>query len=154
MGMFSLFFILIFMHALRSGKPFLSVLRLFFFLLYIYLYIYIPLYIYIYFWDSTSCQAINCCDLAMCWSGCCQQTAEWHPSKNVDLQNFRSHTLFSLYLPLGVTNNEIFLMAQDTDYISMDFSSWINSVFNSLICNLFKNIDLCMFCMRAQFGAY
>lgn len=51
-------------------------------------------------------------------------------------------------------------MVQDTDYISIDFNmsrtycSWINKVFNSLIYNLFKNIDLCMFCMRAQFGAY
>lgn len=69
------------------------------------------------------------------------------------------HTL-CLYLLLGVTDNETFLMVQDTDYISMDFNmsrtycSWINNVFNSLICNLFKNIDLCMFCMRAQFGAY
>lgn len=69
------------------------------------------------------------------------------------------HTL-CLYLLPGVRPNEIFLMVQDTDYISMDFNmsrtycSWINNVFNSLICNLFKNIDLCMFCMRAQFGAY
>lgn len=69
------------------------------------------------------------------------------------------HTL-CLDLPLGVGNNEIFLMLPDRDYISMDFNmsrtycSWINSVFNSLICNLFVNIDLCMFRMRAQFGAY
>lgn len=69
------------------------------------------------------------------------------------------HTLW-LYLLLGVRNNEIFLMVHDTDCVSMDFNmrrtycSWINNVFNSLICNLFKNIDLCMFCMRAQFGVY
>lgn len=43
-----------------------------------------PLSVFLLFfiWDGTSCQTINCLNLAMSLTGCRQQRGEWQSSKN------------------------------------------------------------------------